>query len=62
MSAQIRPMNRVVVTHTWLMLTVIGSRERTPGQLFAVLARAGFAMCRVFVTAGSMRIVGVRPA
>ena len=53
-------MNTVVGTHTWLMLTVIGSRERTPGQL---LARAGFAMCRVlFVTAGSMRIVGVRPA
>ena len=44
------------------MLTVTDGRERTPGQLFAVLARAGFAMCRVFVTAGSMRIVGVRPA
>lgn len=44
-----------------VMLAVTGGRERTPGQLSALLDRAGFGVVRVLDTAGPMRIVEARP-
>ena len=45
-----------------IMLTATGGRERTAGEMAALLERGGFRLERVLDTAGPMRIVESRPA
>jgi hypothetical protein len=44
-----------------VMLTVTGGRERTAGQLGALLERSGFRLDRVVPTASPMRVVEASP-